>query len=259
MHRHQTIPSISLHDQLRPDVAFEKRYIALRQKEQRLYSDEELLTLPLIAKEHPHYSEWQIRKRSCNRLIHYLQKKPALLKILEIGCGNGWMAHQLALVPGSHVIATDINFTEVQQGARVFSHIANLQFIYCDIYSEILSQMQFDCIVFAACIQYFPSLPEVIRLSLDRLRPAGEVHILDSPFYKPAAIDAARRRTKEYYENMGFPEMAAHYHHHALTELDEFHYELLYQPSSMQHYLLQNKNPFPWISIRRVTAGNGSE
>jgi ubiquinone/menaquinone biosynthesis C-methylase UbiE len=245
----------SVHDYDRPDIAFEKKYIELRQKEQRVYSDEELLQLPIIPKEHPHYAEWQIRKRSCNRLVHHLQKKHSLLRILEIGCGNGWMAHQLALTPGCTVTATDINFTELQQGARVFSHIANLQFIYCDIHSDILSKMQFDCIVFAACIQYFPSIPEVIQLSLPRLRPGGEIHILDSPFYKPVAIEAAQRRTHEYYCDMGFPEMSEHYYHHALSELDEFGYETLYHPSSFQHYLMQNKNPFPWLLVRRVTAG----
>lgn len=243
--------SFSLQDELRPGQAFEKTYIELRQKEGRMYSDEELLHLPVVSKGHPHYTEWQIRRRSCNRLIHHLEKKHSLLKILEIGCGNGWMAHQLALTAGSTVLATDINFTELQQGARVFSHIANLQFMYCDIHSEILSRMEFDCIVFAACIQYFPSLPEVIALSMQRLRPNGEIHILDSPFYKPAAIEQARRRTLEYYCAMGFPELSGHYHHHAMTELEDFSYELLYQPSSFQHYLLQNKNPFPWICIKR--------
>src|SRR5687767_5432876 len=94
--------SLSLQDELRPDLAFEKTYIGLRQKEGRMYSDEELLQLPVVPKEHPHYREWQIRRRSCNRLIHHLEKKRSLLKILEIGCGNGWMAHQLALTAGSN-------------------------------------------------------------------------------------------------------------------------------------------------------------
>jgi SAM-dependent methyltransferase len=243
--------SLSLQDELRPVEGFEKKYIELRQREGRVYSDDELLQLPVVPKDHPHYNEWQIRKRSCSRLVHHLEKKHSLLKILEIGCGNGWMAHQLALTPGSNVIATDINFTELQQGARVFSHIANLQFMYCDIHSDILSRMEFDCIVFAACIQYFPSLPEVVELSLQRLRTNGEIHILDSPFYKPAAIEQARRRTLEYYCGMGLPELSTHYHHHAVTELEGFPYELLYQPSSLQHYLLQNKNPFPWICIKK--------
>jgi ubiquinone/menaquinone biosynthesis C-methylase UbiE len=241
---------IHIPERIKPDSVFEKNYIELRSKEQRIYSDEELLHLPLIAKNHPHYSEWQVRKRSCNRLLHHLQKKQPLQKILEVGCGNGWLAHQLATIPGSKVFATDINFTELQQAARVFSHIPNLQFMYCDIHSEILEQMQFDCIVLAACIQYFPSPTDTITYLLGRLKINGEIHILDSPFYKPEEIAMAKQRTNDYYKDLGFPGMADHYFHHPVTGLAAFNYEMLYQPSSLQHYLLQNKNPFPWLCIK---------
>jgi ubiquinone/menaquinone biosynthesis C-methylase UbiE len=245
--------TISYHhipERIDTDSQFEQHYIELRQKEQRIYSDEELAQLPLVAKDHPHYGEWQLRRRSCNRLLHYLQKKQPLQKILEIGCGNGWLSQQLATLPGSKVIGTDINFTELQQAARVFSHISNLQFMYCDIHSEILQQMEFDCIVMAACIQYFPSLPETIAYLLQRLKPGGELHILDSPFYKPAELATAQQRTKAYYDELGFPEMAGYYFHHSITALTGFSYEMLYQPSPLQHYLLQHKNPFPWLCIK---------
>jgi hypothetical protein len=29
---------------------------------------------------------------------------------------------------------------------------------------------------------------------------------------------------------------------------------MLYQPSSLQHYLLQHKNPFPWLCIKHQQA-----
>jgi ubiquinone/menaquinone biosynthesis C-methylase UbiE len=239
---------------MEPDNLFEQYYIELRQKEQRIYSDEELLQLPLIAKNHPHYNEWQVRRRSCNRLVHHLQKKQPLQKILEIGCGNGWLSHQLAGIPGSKVIGMDINFTELQQAARVFSHISNLQFMYCSINSEILEQMEFDCIVLAACVQYFPSLPDTISYLLGRLKVKGEIHILDSPLYKPGEIAEAKQRTTDYYRDLGFPEMGNYYFHHLVTGLASFNYEMLYQPSSLQHYLLQHKNPFPWLCIKHKSA-----
>jgi SAM-dependent methyltransferase len=240
---------VPLPDRGKPNSEFEQLYADLRRKEQRMYSDEELTRLPVVTKQHPHHTEWQVRKRSCARLVHHLGKRQPL-KILEIGCGNGWLSRQLSNIPGSRIIGIDVNFAELQQAARVFSHIPNLQFIYGDIRSKIFDEMEFDCIIFAACIQYFPSLQEIIACALAKLKKNGEIHILDSPFYKPAEVDAARKRTADYYHQLGFPGMSGHYFHHPVTELSIFGYETLYQPSSLQHYLLKNKNPFPWICIK---------
>ena len=67
-------------------------YLASRKKENRIYSDEQVVQLPFIEPTHIHYHEWQVRKRSALRLIHYLEKKNKPLSILEIGCGNGWLS-----------------------------------------------------------------------------------------------------------------------------------------------------------------------
>ena len=68
---------------------FEKLYLQLREKEKRIYTDEEVIALPEIAEGHPHYAEWQMRKQSAKRLVTYLQREQRPLKILEVGCGNG--------------------------------------------------------------------------------------------------------------------------------------------------------------------------
>ena len=245
------IDQVNVPEKVSPVNLFERRYIELRSREQRIYSDEELLQLPAIHKEHPHYTEWQVRKRSADKLLERLLQKQKPLQILEVGCGNGWLSKQLVAIHGSKVIGSDVNFTELQQAARVFSHIPNLHFIYGDIRSGLFEEMEFDCIVFAACIQYFPSLPGIVSQALSLLKPGGEMHILDSPFYKPAEIPAARQRTENYYEEAGLPEMATHYFHHTRDELAGIEHELLYDPSALQHFFSKTKNPFPWICIKR--------
>ncbi len=245
------IDQVNVPDKVSPVNLFERRYIELRSREQRIYSDEELLQLPAIHKKHPHYTEWQVRKRSADKLLERLLQKQKPLQILEVGCGNGWLSKQLVAIHGSKVIGSDVNFTELQQAARVFSHIPNLHFIYGDIRSGLFEEMEFDCIVFAACIQYFPSLPEIISQALSLLKLGGEVHILDSPFYKPAAIPAARQRTADYYKAADLPEMTRHYFHHSWDELADIEHELLYDPSSLHHFFSKNKNPFPWICIKQ--------
>ena len=207
------------------------------------------MALPEIRKNHPHYGEWLVRKKSCQRLIHYLAAKKSRLHILEIGCGNGWLSAQLADMPRSEVIGSDINWLELQQAARVFSKKPKLKFIYGDIRSGMLQDLKFDVIVLAASMQYFPALHEIMDCALPQLYPGGEIHILDSPFYEPSRIGAAGKRTLAYYKALGFPEMAAHYHHHCFDELKPFHYKILSNPLSFRNRFF-GKNPFPWVCVK---------
>jgi SAM-dependent methyltransferase len=230
---------------------FEQLYLAVRQKEKRIYTDEEVLQLPDVTKDHPHYLEWKMRKESCNRLKHHFEKRLSSLKILEVGCGNGWLARQLAEIPGSKVTGIDVNFAELQQAVRVFNYIPNLQFISGGSNAKELEDAQYDFIVFAASIQYFPSLEILINTALRKLKPKGEIHILDSPFYETGELNAAKKRTEGYFTNLGFPEMTAHYFHHTMAELDSFPNKILYRPSFINHRILNNKNPFPWFCLKK--------
>src|SRR6059058_1085116 len=82
---------------------FESAYIDLRIAEKRMYTDEEVAWLPEVDEEHVHKKEWDIRKLSCAKLTRYLGNKRRPLKILEIGCGNGWLSYQLSQIPDSNV------------------------------------------------------------------------------------------------------------------------------------------------------------
>ena len=54
---------------------FETLYIELREKEGRIYSDEQVALLPNISDTHAHYNEWVIRKDSSQKLLRWLKKK----------------------------------------------------------------------------------------------------------------------------------------------------------------------------------------
>ena len=233
---------------------FETIYVQLRQKESRIYTDDEVAQLPFISPTHVHYKEWLLRKESSRKLVDHLKKKKKALDMLEIGCGNGWLSGKLATISGSRVIGTDINFPEIQQAASVFQNVPNLHFMYADAEQGVFKEKKFDTIVFAASIQYFESLSETITGTLKLLKPGGEIHIIDSPFYSPAELKAARLRTTHYYESVGFPEMADCYFHHCYHDLENYNYSILYDPKAMLNKFLRNKNPFPWISIQPINA-----
>jgi ubiquinone/menaquinone biosynthesis C-methylase UbiE len=229
-------------------LTFEKMYIASREKENRIYSDEQVAQLPSIRSSHIHYGEWQVRKRSSSRLIRYLKNKNKPLSILEVGCGNGWLTGKLAELKNSTVTGTDINTAELNQAERVFSKRANMHFAKGD-FKSISINKKFDIVIFAASIQYFPFFDQVIGDALSLLNKTGEIHILDSHFYDAKDLGQARHRSQLYYESIGFGGMAAFYFHHSLESLYAFHYKLLFNPLSIKNRLFSKKDPFPWICI----------
>jgi ubiquinone/menaquinone biosynthesis C-methylase UbiE len=230
---------------------FEEQYIGLRRKENRIYTDNELATLPFVQPNNPHYKEWKIRQQSCKRLLKYMEKKQRPQKILEVGCGNGWLSHRLSSVSGAFVTGIDINAFELRQAARVFAGTAGIQFIYGSIDSPEIMNRHFDTIIFAASIQYFRSLTDTIHHSMKLLKPGGEIHLLDSHFYQPGELEPASKRTAAYYEELGFPEMAGQYFHHCINDLKPFRYHVHYRPSRLAGLLRLNNNPFPWVSIKK--------
>lgn len=230
------------------NTRFAEEYITLRRMEGRIYPDEMVARLPVVPSSDPLQKEWKIRARSSKKLLDYLNTRQAGLKILDIGCGNGWLSYQLSQVNQATVVALDINPYELEQARRVFSENQRLQFVYGDP-EDLNASLQFDIIVFAASIQYFSSFNSIIDSCLKRLSTGGEIHILDSHFYRPAHLDQARQRSTEYFIFRGADKMKEHYFHHPVTVLEAYHHNLLYDPSSFLNKFF-HRNPFQWISIQ---------
>ncbi|NNU33994.1 methyltransferase [Mucilaginibacter sp. S1162] len=91
---------------------FEELYFAVRAHEKRIYTDAQLQTLPDF---YIHSYEWDMRKHSSGRLLAYLAKKRRFLRILEVGCGNGWLSAKMAGLPKTHVTGLDINRVEINE------------------------------------------------------------------------------------------------------------------------------------------------
>lgn len=229
------------------DNTFEGAYLGIRAKENRVYTDEELIQLPEQTSRHT--QEWQLRQESADHLVKYLQSNTKKT-ILEVGCGNGWLAHRVCNKTAAEVWALDLNEPELKQGAKVY-HNKNLKFVYGDIFDSSFDvfKAKFDLIYLAASIQYFPDLSLVFDRLNQFLNPMGEIQVLDSPFYTKATQAAAKQRSKAYYEELGFPEMVPYYHHHTWETIEALGVEVLYKPSRWQKLLGKRKNPFPWIKL----------
>lgn len=225
---------------------FEELYTAVRAYEEKIYTDAQLASLPDFS---IYSKEWEVRRRSSNRLLAYLGKKRKFLKILEVGCGNGWLSAKMAGLPKTYVTGLDINMAEINQANRVFK-MPNLEFTYDAFNENTFDKERFDVIVFAASLQYFSSVVSVLRQAERLLNRGGEIHIVDTPFYDTEEALEAAVRCRHYYEDMGIPEMADHYFHHSISEFWGFKYRILFNPTSLLNRLFK-KGPFYWISITR--------
>lgn len=234
--------------------SFEENYLRLRRKEKRLYSDDEVKLLPFASSLNPHKKEWDYRAKSFVRFKQYLENFSKQFDILDLGCGNGWFAGELAKSFPHNFYCTDINLYELKQGARIFKK-ENIRFIYGDIFKMELPKNSFDIIVLNSSVQYFESLNSLLKELIFTLKLDGEIHIIDSPFYDSEELKLAKQRTDEYYRSVGFPEMSKFYFHHTYENLSDFNYQILFDPQILKNKLLslafRADSPFPWIKIKK--------
>ncbi|MGD9899158.1 MAG: class I SAM-dependent methyltransferase [Calditrichaceae bacterium] len=231
-------------------LTYEEKYLKLRKKEGRIYTDEIVRLLPEIGKKHPYYSEWKIRAESFRQLKSYLSQRGNGLTILEIGCGNGWLARRLTALPKSTVYGLDVNSIELEQAARVSGSNPQIHFVYGNIFDDIFQSERFDIILLASSVQYFPDLKALMGRLFRILAPKGEIHIIDSPVYDSGEIIKARERSFAYYKDIGFPDLAGLYFHHSFDDLISFNHRVLFNPGRLSNRIFGIiRRPFPWIAI----------
>lgn len=228
---------------------FTRLYLRLRKTEGRIYSDKQAAALPRVPASHPYQKEWKKRRYSCEKLLRYIKKHPHISDILEVGCGNGWLTANLSTVTKGSVTGIDINSAELQQARKIFGNIPQVSFVEGDIRYEILGDKKFDLIVFAASIQYFRSVIEIINVALSHLTLQGEIHVIDSHFYRADQVIAAKERSRKYFIDLGFPEMINYYFHPRIDELTSFRYHFLNNPSSWIHKVKNHRKSFHWVVI----------
>lgn len=232
------------------EARFTRLYLRLRKTEGRIYNNRQVAALPHVPISHPYYREWKKRDYSCEKLLRYIRKHGHICDILEVGCGNGWLTAKLSTIIKGSVTGIDINKVELEQARKVFRNIPQISFVEGDIRSGILENSKFDIIIFAASIQYFPSLKEIIDVALSHLTLQGEIHIIDSHFYHSGQLNAAKERSRKYFIDLGFPEMIHFYFHHNINDLASYRYHFLNNPASWLGKLKGHRNPFHWVVIK---------
>lgn len=247
-------PSVNGVHLLAPPSGFEALYAEVRGKERRLLTDAQVARLP-DGNGLWNADEWRVREQGMQRLLRVLQQQGPRLRVLEVGCGNGWLAAAMAC-DGHAVIGIDAFTAELEQAARVFPKVL---FARADLFSPALPIGAFDAVIFAASIQYFSDCRAALKRALDLAGPTGRVHVLDSVLYADASgAQSAQERSAAYFARLGVPGMAVHYHAHALNEVMQAgDASLLAGPSrkGLRSMLLRrNRSPFTHVVLKRLPA-----
>lgn len=238
-----------------PPSAFEEHYAKARSIEDRILTDEQVRSLPKT-KVLWNDSEWRIRTKSAERLSNELKLQGPTLRILEVGCGNGWLSSYLQK-HGHTVLGIDPFTLELEQAARVFE--GGPTFARMNLFNTTLRPNYFDAVVFAASIQYFRDPVSTLKRALDLLCKNGRVHVMDTVLYANSVQAAeAKERSRWYYKSMGVPEMGTNYFAHTFKDLEAIGPPtVLHRPSKLDRIknrvLGEKASPFTHLVLRGAT------
>lgn len=214
-------------------------------------------SLPFVPKSHPAQLAWARRAFAYERLANLIRLTAGHVRILDLGCGNGWMAARLATVPKVEVWAVDIAQFQIAQAQRLFGGKSNLHFLRADIFRDSLPQSEFEMIILMGAAQFFPDLGALFGQLREILSPKGKIYLLGEAFYFLRRIEAEKARLYAEFDALGVPEMRNFYHFHSVEELAVLGARCLYDPFPetrgwMSNLRRSGRETHYWFSMRRA-------
>jgi len=160
-----------------------QQYLAVRAREGRRGKPPEYYRmLPDVSADDPHASEWRIRAESFARLCRALPPGQAL-RVLDLGAGNGWMSHRLAVM--GHVVTAVDRLDDEEDGLGACRHYATrFARVLADFDALPFASHQFDLVVFNGSLHYAPDIPSTLARARHMLAPCGSLAVMDSPMFR---------------------------------------------------------------------------
>ncbi len=181
---------------------FIEQYESVRQAEGRRVQDpEHLRALPFRDLSRKRVSEWAIRARSFEALVRSVvepleSRAEGPLRVLDLGCGLGWLAYRLAL-RGHDVAAVDLLVNDFD-GLGVCRHYGRaLLAVQAEFDRLPFGDASVDLVVYGASLHYAQDYASTLREALRVLAPDGRIVIMDTPIYRDAASGATMIRGRE--------------------------------------------------------------
>ncbi len=171
---------------------FRHDYGAHRAAEGRGHDGADLLSLPYLARG-PLARQWAVRARTFDAFLRdVIEPAGRRLDILDLGAGNGWLSHRLA-IGGHRCTAIDIRDDNVDGLGASGPFLGEADF-YCLVaaFEAVpLPDESADLAVFNAALHYATDLGATLAEASRLVRQGGTIAILDSPFYACEADGAA--------------------------------------------------------------------
>lgn len=141
-------------------------------------------SLPRVGRGHPQAAVWRVRRCTFENLRRHVLTyfNGRALNILDLGAGNGWLAHRLAAL-GHRCAALDwLDDVADGLGARVH-YPARFTCVQADFDRPPFAPGQFDLIIFNASLHYSPEPAATLRRAARLLAEGGALAIMDSPAF----------------------------------------------------------------------------
>jgi len=171
---------------------FRSDYGAHRAAEGRGHEGADLLSLPYLASG-PLARQWAVRARTFDTFVRTVVRPAGRsLDILDLGAGNGWLSHRLA-IEGHRCRAIDIRDDSIDGlgAAGPLLDQAHFDCLVAGFEDVPLPNQSADLAVFNASLHYATDLGAALAEATRLVRQGGTIAILDSPFYAREADGAA--------------------------------------------------------------------
>lgn len=135
-------------------------------------------------------------------------------RVLEVGCGNGIMAREMAdsVAPTGTVVGADISAAMVTMARDLCDAPANVEFIKADVADLPFVDGSFDVVTVAQCLCLVPDVEVAVRELFRILRPGGRSVILETDWdtlvwncTEPRLMDKVVAIYKDVYTDARLP------------------------------------------------------
>jgi SAM-dependent methyltransferase len=205
--------------------AFERSYAPAWVLEGWGASDEaHLLALPGREISGRRSQEWRVKARSMEALFALLAG-PTPRRIVDLGCGTGWLAHHLAR-RGSDVFAVDIVRSAAVGLNAADAFLRNgppFERIWGELEHPPFQTSSIDVVICNASLHYTSDLEATLREVARVLRPDGLFFAMNSPVHGDSiSASRAERDFRSKLEGNGATaDVASSYHHFVRRNLED--------------------------------------
>lgn len=197
-------------ERLRTYARFLEQYQIVREAEGRYGDAEYYRALPYRDLSRRMPEVWAIRARSLDALVDRVlvpleERLGRGLKILDLGAGNGWLAHRLSL-RGHLPAAIDLRVDDHDGLGVCMQYPVEFPAVQAEFDRLPFTAGQADLIIFNAAFHYSGDYETTLNEAVRVLRPDRPVVVMDTPFYPAAESGEAMvsERKAQFVRRYGF-------------------------------------------------------